>query len=183
VRPALVILVLTAGLAACGGDDNPQQAATAPAAQTPAATQTAVATQTAAATQTAPPPTATAATSTPERTATPKATAASTPEAAPTMEPTPKPKENVILACLKEAQLYRPERRSAGLWAGIYRASGMDVVVNGPYKKKSEATDYAKQLAGVTLAEPAGRYVVSAALTSKADQRVETVADCLKTRT
>jgi hypothetical protein len=94
----------------------------------------------------------------------------------------PKPGTGAPLACLREANLYKPAKSGDGVWSGVERKSGKPVFVDGPYKSAAEAKSSAASLAGVQDAANGGLYVASAALTSKAGPVVRAVAKCLEKR-
>jgi hypothetical protein len=127
-----------------------------------------------------------AATSTGRRVAPqPQRTTSTTPHA----KPTPKsqvvsrrnPSGAVPLKCLRHAGLFRPARSgpTGGLWGGKTPTGGQ-VLVDGPYKTAREVRESVDSLDGVSIAEAGGRYVASAALTSKLGPVVSEVAKCLK---
>jgi hypothetical protein len=53
------------------------------------------------------------------------------------------------------------------------------VFLSGPYATGAVATRYAGALRAAELAEPGGRWVASAALTSKLDTQVKVAASCM----
>jgi hypothetical protein len=172
-------VVAAASIAGCGGDGEPVRVArTEPASTIPQTI----------ATVTPPPATTTtttkAARRAPKPRAKPRRYAKAPARPAPAKrEPKPaavrQPDGTIPLRCLRRAGLRKPEQRSPGLWAGLTTA-GRDVVVDGPYKKASEAKVSAQSLTAVSSADAGGRYVASAALMSKAPDLVHKVAQCLK---
>ena len=86
------------------------------------------------------------------------------------------------ITCLQKANLHAPKQQQPGLWAA---SSGSDnavvnrVLVDGPYKTTTEASRSAASLAGASIAESGGIYVVSATITSRLGNQVHRVALCL----
>jgi hypothetical protein len=86
------------------------------------------------------------------------------------------------LGCLRLARLKQPRLRSPGLWGANDPGSGRPVLVDGPYETTSSAATSAASLDGVSFARAAGRFVVSASLRSRLEDKVSAVARCLGAR-
>lgn len=187
---ALAVLVLGA-VAGCGGQNQADLGppVTAPAATSAQASAPGVSTAPATTTQAAKPRARAARAGKPgaQSVRTPKPSTAPTKTATPApaaKKPAAKanPSKEAPLACLRQANLYKPAKSGDGLWSAVERKSGKPVFVDGPYKSAAEAKTSAASLVGVQDAAKGGLYVVSAAVRSHAGPVVRIVAKCLQAR-
>jgi hypothetical protein len=81
------------------------------------------------------------------------------------------------MACLKRSDIDKPRVQARGIWMGT--VDGEPLTVDGPYKSTSAAAKSVTTLAGASIAESAGRWVVSAAVSSHLEEPVHRVALCL----
>lgn len=70
------------------------------------------------------------------------------------------------------------------VWEGNFAGTSVNdtraiIFLSGPYKSSDAATQYANSLQGIELASAGGRWVASAALTSKLDFQVKSTAACM----